>query len=166
MAAREGTTAKAARRLESGAAANGARIAEALLYLPLAPMAGLAVATILDLSPVIERELAQRALLALGAVTLSFLGGIRWGVAMRVLVDGRHLRSLAASFLPALAGWVALLLPARPGLALMAATFAAQGCWDVWSTDQGEAPAWYGRARLRSTFGATAILAAALVLGP
>lgn len=71
-----------------------------------------------------NHALALAALTGYGAVILSFLGGIHWGLALRdPQGDGRM---FAISVVPSLLGWVAVLLPAIPGLALLAAGFLGQ----------------------------------------
>lgn len=84
---------------------------------------------------------ARGALLAYGAVILSFLGGVHWGLAMAA---GRPswLR-YAASTVPALLGWLSLLLSAPLGFVLLAASFAALLAFDRAAVRAGEAPAWY-----------------------
>jgi len=99
-----------------------------------------------------------------GAVLLSLLGGIRWGMAVRLSMSRRDSLLLATGLLPMLVGWVALLLPAGPALGLLAAAFAGQGAWDVWSIEAGRGPPWYGRLRMSFTILVTAILAATLIL--
>ncbi len=64
------------------------------------------------------------AVFAYGAVILSFLGGIHWGLALRdTQADDR---SYVIGVLPALLAWLALLIPLRFGLALLAVCFVAQ----------------------------------------
>lgn len=80
------------------------------------------------------------------AVILSFLGGIRWGLAMRG-GEGVARRDMAASIVPPLAGWAALFAPAPYAFALLAVAFAAMGAWDNLAVHRGAAPAWFGRMR-------------------
>lgn len=56
---------------------------------------------------------------AYAAVIASFVGALQWGYAVR---DGLEGASAWRGVVPALAGWVALLLPVQTGLALLAAT--------------------------------------------
>ena len=94
---------------------------------------------------------ASFALAAYGAVILSFLGGIRSGLAIApadAAPDGRLGRQLLASVVPPLAGWIALLLPALPGLALLAAGFALMLVLDVSARAKAAAPSWYPPFRL------------------
>ncbi len=71
-----------------------------------------------------HRALSLRALIAYGAVILSFLGAVHWGLALRA-AGGEASRALVVGVLPALAGWVALLLPDRHALALLLVGFGA-----------------------------------------
>lgn len=100
-----------------------------------------------------DPELARRALwlpagLAYGAVILSFLGGIRWGASL-----GSHQRrpQFALSVLPCIAGWVALLVPAVPGISLLIAGFLLQALWDVTGVQTGRLPDWFGKLRMIAT---------------
>lgn len=94
------------------------------------------------------REATILLLKGYGAVILSFLGGIRWGLAT-ARDDGRTVRDLVLSTLPSLAGWAALALPDAHAFALLAVAFAAQGAWDQFAVHAGQAPAWFGRLRMR-----------------
>jgi hypothetical protein len=72
------------------------------------------------------RTFAVRGLVAYGAVILSFLGAVHWGLLLRAQ-DAALQARLAVGVLPALAGWVALLLPDRYALALLVVAFG--GFW-------------------------------------
>lgn len=91
------------------------------------------------------RSFLFAALSGYGAVILSFLGGIRWGA---VLSAGRGTAALAASVLPSLAGWVALMLAPRAALILLIAGFTIQMLWDMQSAKSGQLPEWFGAYRL------------------
>jgi len=105
------------------------------------------------------------ALGAYGAVILSFLGGIRWGLAIRGGDSGHNDaalgRWLAISVSPSLAGWAALLLPAGAGLLLLAVAFALMLALDVRAARANLAPAWYPRLRVPLT----AVVVACLLAG-
>jgi len=73
-----------------------------------------------------SRVLAVRALVAYGAVILSFLGAVHWGVLLCQPEAAARAR-LVIGVLPSLAGWVALLLPERYALALLVVAFG--GFW-------------------------------------
>lgn len=97
-----------------------------------------------------------------GAVILSFLGGIRWGVALSPLsgaVRGKH---IALSVLPPLAAWVAVLMPAPIALTLLLAGFAAQLYWDLRAYRSGLIPQWFRDLRVVLTMGAILCLVAIL----
>ena len=72
------------------------------------------------------RAFGVRALVAYGAVILSFLGAVHWGLLLRQPYAAAAAR-LAIGVLPSLAGWVALLLPDRYALALLVVAFG--GFW-------------------------------------
>ena len=70
------------------------------------------------------RQLAARALIAYGAVILSFLGGVHWGLVLRE-APARAAGMLVAGVLPSLVGWAALLLPFDTAAALQVGAFGA-----------------------------------------
>jgi hypothetical protein len=70
------------------------------------------------------RQFAVRALVAYGAVILSFLGAVHWGLLLRQ-ADAAGPARLLIGVLPSLAGWAALLLPDRHALALLVVAFGA-----------------------------------------
>jgi hypothetical protein len=80
--------------------------------------------------------------MAYGAVILAFLGAVHWGLAM-AQNDAGNWRRLGFSVLPALAGWVALVLPNALGLLLLALGFAGVFLVDLRAIAAGRAPAWY-----------------------
>jgi hypothetical protein len=97
------------------------------------------------------QSLATQALLGYGAVILSFLGGIHWGLAIATPIpaDVLSLRArLILSVLPSLIAWPALLLGKVAGLWLLAVGIAAMLGVDLEMTRRGFAPAWYPRLRL------------------
>ena len=63
------------------------------------------------------------ALEAYAATIAAFLGGVHWGPALRD--GGRDLVTLAWGVAAQLSAWLALLLPSRPALALLALLLAA-----------------------------------------
>ena len=109
-----------------------------------------------------QRALAVRALLAYGAVILSFLGAVHWGLVLaRPPADAA--RRLLAGVLPALAGWVALLLPARFGLALLVVAFGAFWLYEHRVLGEKRLPASYLGLRRSLTLGACAMLTLGLI---
>jgi hypothetical protein len=105
------------------------------------------------------------AMLVYGAVILSFLGGIRWGMALRDDNPDRQALQFVVSVVPSLVGWVAVLIGTLPGMALLAVAFAAQGFLDLRFTEAGRAPAWFGRLRLLLTVLVVGSLAIAFSFG-
>lgn len=113
------------------------------------PFVALAAATMFPDSP--YRESAWFALSAYGAVILSFLGGVHWGLTIAGFGPEttvcRTSRRLAYSVIPSLVGWGALLLPPSVGLPVLAAAFAGAALFDSRTGRIGEAPAWYPKLR-------------------
>lgn len=101
------------------------------------------------------------ALAAYGAIIVSFLGGIRWGLATgRQGSAGQY----GLAVLPSLAAWAALALPIVPSLAILGTVALALGPLDGTLVGAGLAPAWFGRLRTMLSLGAgAALLAAALI---
>lgn len=93
------------------------------------------------------------------AVILSFLGGVRWGLAMKF--DPPPAVTLSLSVLGALAGWAFVLIgfsqTVSAGLFMgIAGLFGLHWLWDMLSG--GDAPAWYQGARTIATAGAVSSL--------
>ena len=107
------------------------------------------------------KSLVVQALLAYGATILSFLGGVHWGLAIKIPpADGLKAR-LVLSVLPSLVAWVALLVGGAHGLMLLALAIAATLWVDLRATRLGQAPSWYPKWRLPLS----AIVFSALVFG-
>lgn len=128
----------------------------------LIPFWGLALG--LSVTPIAGWTTAQlgAALAAYGAIILSFLGGIRWGLA--TAARQRSAGQYGLAVLPSLAGWCALALPLVPRLAVLGGVILALGPVDSQPVTAGLAPAWFGRLRLILSAGAgAALLLAALI---
>ncbi len=97
------------------------RLAWALGLAGLLPF--LAAAALQWFSPPGWRMLAVSALLTYGAVIVSFLGGIHWGLAMR-LTEPPAAR-LLWGVVPSLLGWLAILLDSPWGHAVLALSLVA-----------------------------------------
>ena len=102
------------------------------------------------------------ALGAYGAVILSFLGGVRWGVELFDEAALARWGPLGLSVLPSLVAWAALLAPPAPMLALLAAGLVAQWALDRAAVPGGTLPPWYLRLRTILTIGAVAATLAGL----
>jgi hypothetical protein len=114
------------------------------------PFLGLAILTWV---PGSHHELAVQGLLAYGAVILSFVGALHWGVAMCATpVSGPHqCRLYVGSVVPALLAWGALLLPPGWAVALLLI-----GLWAHYAQDRRivrirALPPWYLPLRLTLT---------------
>lgn len=110
------------------------------------------------------RDAAIGLLLGYGAVILSFLGGVHWGLAV-VAPAHNNLASLQTrlilSVVPSLIGWAALVVGGTIGLWVLAAAFVAMGVCDVWASKNGYAPGWYKTLRIPLS----TVVACTLVVG-
>ena len=105
---------------------------------------------------------AHRMLMAYGAVILSFLGGVRWGVCIGPLAGPDRNRELGLSVLPSIVAWVAFLPGPILALGILITGFIVQCLWDVMSVEQGRLPRWYGTLRLQLTAVVVICLAAGI----
>lgn len=113
----------------------------------LIPFLGLPVAELVHI-----QSNALEALVTYGAVILSFMGGVQWGLAMRAPPSaGPSWLFFAASVVPALVAWAALPLPTRPALVVLATAFALLLAYDIWTIRRGLGPQWYPTLRLLLT---------------
>ena len=106
------------------------------------------------------QQQAGQALVAYGAVIISFLGAWHWGSAVSGATLGNPARRLLFGVTPALIGWAALFLPLNYGLILIVTglllTYLADVRWGV-------THAWYLRLRTRLTWVSTASVGIGLV---
>ncbi|SFX72849.1 DUF3429 domain-containing protein [Marinospirillum alkaliphilum] len=111
-------------------------------YLGVLPFYALALLTGSLPEPFADQALA--ALIGYAAVILSFMTGIHWGSGLSMGQAGR----MVWSVIPALAAWLALLMPAVFALPLLVLSFIL-----VWLADRGCGwPNWYSRLRFQLTF--------------
>lgn len=89
---------------------------------------------------------------AYGAVILAFVGAIHWGSEARR--GSYRSRGYVLSVLPALVGWVGVLLPPGIGLPLLGIAFPAWRIVECYVLD-AQQPGWLTRLRSRLTLGAT-----------
>jgi hypothetical protein len=99
-----------------------------------------------------------KALIGYGAIILTFVGAIHWGIALGLPHGGDTDPSNATiafgygwSVLPALLGWLAILLPPGLALGLLVAGFAVQLFIDARIAAAHRLPAWYLALRLLLT---------------
>lgn len=119
-------------------------------YGGLLPFVGLALASAIDAA---HGPLWNDALLAYGAVILSFVGALHWAFAMLLpTLDARARRNAFIwSTLPALIAWPALLFSLSVGGPLLIAGFIAHYLQDRRLARRAFLPAWYLPLRLRLT---------------
>ncbi len=99
-------------------------------------------------------ERASFVLVAYGAVILSFMGAVHWGLIISPGAGGggkEATRWLSLGVIPGLLGWLALMIDPLPALVLLALAFAGVYTLDRFAIAAELAPLWYGRLRLRLT---------------
>lgn len=110
----------------------------------------------------VPTDMVRAALLAYGAIIASFLGGIRWGLALRESGRAATL-DLVLSVVPSLIAWTCLALPRPFDAGALGLLLLAWGAVDQDLPRRGLAPAWFGRLRIMlSGVAGVAMLAAAL----
>ena len=92
------------------------------------------------------------------ATILSFLGGIRWGAALREPDGGLVATDYIFGVTPQLFGWGALFLPDPWRFALLGLGLLVLGPIDRNLVARGLAPPWFGRLRTVLSLGAGAAL--------
>lgn len=106
---------------------------------------------------------AGLALLAYGAVILSFMGGVHWGWAMAA--GEPSLERLGLSVVPSLVGWGGFLVGGSAGLIVVALGFIGLLWLDLQAVAAGRAAAWYPQLRWPLTVIVVASLALAALAG-
>jgi len=112
------------------------------------------------------RQIAVQALVGYGAVILSFMGAVHWG---RAMFDDAGFEEKRRTFLfsvvPALFGWLCLILNSRVALIVLGICFAALYLYDRDRLGQRPSMTWYLRLRIRlSLVVVIVLLLAALAL--
>jgi len=147
-------TAQPALPVDSGVQRN----ATWLGYAGLVPFVTLATVVLLSAGEI--QLQARAALIAYGAVIISFLGAWHWYTAIQLGGSRATLTRMSFAVSPALLGWIAILLPHRYGMALVITglliTCVADGHW------QAATQPWYRQLRQRLTLVATASMTAAV----
>jgi hypothetical protein len=83
------------------------------------------------------------------AIILSFVGGIRWGVAIVQQQGGREeSEALVLAAGPSIVGWFAFFTPEPWSYAVFAFAYAATGWWDSRLAGNKGVPTWFGRLRV------------------
>ncbi|MGB7206158.1 MAG: DUF3429 domain-containing protein [Anderseniella sp.] len=119
-------------------------------WLPLLPHTGFEGLTSPDQAVIIQ--------MAYAAIILSFLGGIRWGAALKLPRGPLQSTLFVLSVVPSLAGFAALILPVTAGLLILIGGFLVQGVWDIQSSQHKQLPPWFGVLRAILTAGAVLAL--------
>lgn len=116
-------------------------------YGGLLPFAGLALARLAGLGD----PWVAPALLAYGAVILSFVGALHWAFAMTLpaLGERQRVQLFVWSTVPALVAWPALLAGPEAGALLLVAGFGAHYLQDRRLAARASLPSWYLPLRLR-----------------
>jgi hypothetical protein len=127
----------------------------------LIPFVGLSLSQVL--SAPIQPVLALFMFNTYGAIILSFVGAIWWGLAAATREAAPKAIMFYWSVTPALIGWFALLVDLDLGLLMLAAGFVLQWLGDAWlvRTYPGVAPAWLFSLRTILTAGVLASIASA-----
>lgn len=102
--------------------------------------------------------LCEAALKTYGAVILSFLGGVRWGLALRSENQATSRAIMILAVVPSLVGWFSLYLESPYIYAVQALAFAAVGAWDSLSGEKGAFGLWFVKLRMVLTFLVTGAL--------
>ncbi len=133
--------------------------AKVLGYGGLLPFA----AAVAALATGVSTELAREAIVAYGAVIVSFVGAVHWGIA----VGHRETRPqwvLTVSVVPALIAWAALLLPPAMAAPLLLLSFLGLFAYERAVLWRELFPKWYRVLRARLTAAVTVLLAVAWML--
>ncbi len=102
-------------------------------------------------------DAAVRTFLVYAALTLSFLGGARWGAELTRAPQAPDLWRMAAAAAPSVAGLAALLpqTPCKVALGLLMLSGGLQLAWDVAASREGLLPPWNARVRTVMTVAGT-----------
>lgn len=117
----------------------------------LIPFWALAVGLLLHGGLGISPPTLDSALATYGAIIVSFLGGIRWGLAIPAGDAGPN---YAISIVPSLVAWVLLAAPEPWRLAGLGLVALVLGPADLGLVRAGLAPAWFGWLRIILSIGA------------
>ncbi len=131
-------------------------------YGGLIPFVGLASLLWLDAQRVTTWS---QALISYGAVILSFVGAVYWGVAMSVstLNESQRQRAFVWSVAPALFAWFATMMVDAVALLILLLGFVAQFVQDHRFANAAGLPAWYLPLRKQLTFVVCCCLLASLL---
>ena len=124
----------------------------------LVPFWALALARVTGLPHAVPPAEVEAALAAYAATIIAFLGGIRWGIAVRAPEGARVATDYVASVVPQLLAWAALALPDPARCFGLGLLVLVMGPLDRGLVRRGLAPEWFGRLRVLLSLGAGAAL--------
>lgn len=129
------------------------------------PFATLAALVIAGGGGGIDAPTVLRGLISYGAIILSFMGGVQWG--LELTREGGNGLGFLNSVVPALAAFAVTFVDPVAALAILAAGFVLLLFYDLRRIRAGVGPAWYGRLRVQlSTAVVVCLTAAAASLLP
>ena len=97
---------------------------------------------------IVTPKLADTLLIGYGANILSFVAGIRWGLALTAHNESDQAVQMTVSVVPSLIAWTACFMPFAYGLPVLAFTHAAVAVWDIRAMHNGRGPVWYAKLRM------------------
>ena len=138
-------------------------------WLGVLPFAFFSVASLTG--AVVDPDSAQNVLFFYGALILSFMGGVQWGLA--AVQSGTEDEDaakaagvrFAVSVLPALAAFALWAMSISLALVGLAVAFTALLAYDLKTVREGIAPEWYGPMRIQISGAVVAFLSVAAVFG-
>ena len=98
-----------------------------------------------------------------GAIILTFMGGVHWGLAIAGSRPGLQL--FTTGIIPSLIAVCSILVPVKPAIAILIAGFLLLLANDLWLVRQSFFPHWYGRLRTQLTSSVIILLALAGIAG-
>ncbi len=82
------------------------------------------------------------------AISLSFLGGIHWGIVLAANENISSGKTIIVSLVAPLIGWIAVFVAEPMCFALLIVGFAGQGAWDNFAAHNGHLPIWFSKTRM------------------
>ena len=97
---------------------------------------------------IVTPKLADTLLIGYGAIILSFMAGVRWGLALTAHREDDQALQLTVSVVPSLIAWAACFMPFAYGLPLLTFSHLALAVWDIRGMHNGRGPVWYAKLRM------------------
>ena len=115
--------------------------------IPFVALSGLIVLLHFDITSGLPERFLHHALLTYAALISSFIGGVRWGLALTAPVS-RQASLFVVSVCPSLVAWLALAMPRPYDFVLLITLFLCLLVLDVQLVRQQLVPRWFGSLRL------------------